>query len=134
LLSCAFLAPLSQALNVDFMLWLEAPSQSQKSSIAAVALAHFGAAIDRTCLTANWTATANSLEGTLFTLADCLAVIDDYAPQPSSAEQSKLDAIAARLVRGVGNRQGRARLNSDCSAKPCQVSARLVHRNRGTVD
>ena len=118
LLSCAFLAPLSQALNVDFMLWLEAPSQSQKSSMAAVALAHFGAAIDRTCLTANWTATANSLEGTLFTLADCLAVIDDYAPQPSSADQSKLDAIAARLVRGVGNRQGRARLNSDCSAKP----------------
>ena len=118
LLSCAFLAPLSQALNVDFMLWLEAPSQSQKSSMAAVALAHFGAAIDRTCLTANWTATANSLEGTLFTLADCLAVIDDYAPQPSSAEQSKLDAIAGRLVRGVGNRQGRARLNSDCSAKP----------------
>ena len=120
LLSCAFLAPLSQALNVDFMLWLEAPSQSQKSSLTGVALAHFGAAIDRTCLTANWTATANSLEGTLFTLADCLAVIDDYAPQPSSAEQSKLDAIAARLVRGVGNRQGRARLNKDLSRSPAK--------------
>jgi hypothetical protein len=120
LLSCAFLAPLSQALNVDFMLWLEAPSQSQKSSLAGVALAHFGAAIDRTCLTANWTATANSLEGTLFTLADCLAVVDDYAPQPSSAEQSKLDAIAARLVRGVGNRQGRARLNKDLSRSPAK--------------
>ena len=118
LLACAFLAPLSQALNLDFMVWLEAPSQSQKSSIAAVALAHFGAAIDRTCLTANWTATANSLEGTLFTLCDALAVIDDFAPQASSAEQSKLEAIAGRLVRGVGNRQGRARLNSDCSAKP----------------
>jgi hypothetical protein len=120
LLSCAFLAPLSQALNVDFMLWLEAPSQSQKSSLAGVALAHFGAAIDRTSLTANWTATANSLEGTLFTLADCLAVIDDYAPQPSSAEQSKLDAIAGRLVRGVGNRQGRARLNKDLSRSPAK--------------
>ena len=120
LLSCVFLAPLAQALNVDFMLWLEAPSQSQKSSIAAVALAHFGAAIDRTSLTANWTATANALEGTLFTLADCLAVIDDYAPQPSSAEQSKLDAIAARLVRGVGNRQGRARLNRDLTSSPAK--------------
>ena len=118
LLSCAFLAPLSQALNADFMIWLEAPSQSQKSSMAAVALAHFGAAIDRTSLTANWTATANSLEGTLFTLADCLAVVDDFAPQASSVEQSKLEAVAGRLVRGVGNRQGRARLNSDCSAKP----------------
>lgn len=120
LLSCAFLAPLAQALNVDFMLWLEAPSQSQKSSIAAVALAHFGAAIDRTSLTANWTATANALEATLCTLADSLAVIDDYAPQPSSAEQSKLDAIAARLVRGVGNRQGRARLNRDLTSSPAK--------------
>jgi hypothetical protein len=117
LLACAFLAPLAQALKVDFTLWLEAPSQSQKSSIAAVALAHFGAAMDRACLTANWTATANSLEATLFTLADSLAVVDDYAPQPSSAEQAKLDAVAARLVRSAGNLQGRARLNSDCSQK-----------------
>ena len=117
ILACAFLAPLAQALKVDFTLWLEAPSQSQKSSLAAVALAHFGATIDRASLTANWTATANSLEATLFTLADSLAVIDDYAPQPSTAEQAKLDAVAARLVRSAGNLQGRARLNSDCSAK-----------------
>lgn len=117
LLACAFLAPFAQALKVDFTLWLEAPSQSQKSSIAAVALAHFGAAIDRASLTANWTATANSLETTLFTLADSLAVIDDYAPQPSSAEQAKLDHVAGRLVRSAGNLQGRGRLNSDCSQK-----------------
>ena len=115
LLSCAFLAPLSQALNVDFMVWLEAPSQSQKSSIAAVALAHFGAAIDRTSLTANWTGTANSIEGTLFTLADSLAVIDDYAPQSSPSGQAKIDAVADRLVRGAGNRQGRSRMNKDLS-------------------
>lgn len=126
LLSCVFLAPFSQALNVDFMLWLEAPSQSQKSSMAAVALAHFGSTIDRTSLTANWTATANSLEGTLFTLADCLAVIDDYAPQPSSTEQSKLDAIAGRLVRGVGNRQGRARLKADLSSNPAKYPRGLT--------
>jgi len=115
LLACAFLAPLSQALNVDFMVWLEAPSQSQKSSIAAVAAAHFGAAIDRTSLTANWTGTANSIEGTLYNLADSLAVIDDYAPQSSVAGQAKIDAIADRLVRGAGNRQGRSRMNKDLS-------------------
>ena len=113
LLSCAFLAPLSQALNVDFALWLEAPSQSQKSSIVAVALAHFGAAIDRTSLTANWTGTPGSIEGTLFTLADSLACVDDYAPQPSSVEQSKLDATVSRIIRGCGNLQGRGRLKAD---------------------
>ena len=126
LLACVFLAPLAQALKVDFTLWLEAPSQSQKSSIAAVALSHFGAAIDRTCLTANWTATANSLEGTLFTLADCLAVIDDYAPQNSSAEQSKLDAVAGRLVRSAGNLQGRARMNRDLTSSPAKYPRGLT--------
>ena len=126
LLSCVFLAPLAQALRVDFMLWLEAPSQSQKSSVAAVALAHFGATIDRASLTANWTGTANSIETTLFTLADSLAVIDDYAPQNSGAEQAKLDAVAGRVVRGAGNLQGRARLNKDLSRSPARYPRGLT--------
>jgi hypothetical protein len=121
-----FLAPFAQALNVDFMVWLEAPSQSQKSSIAAVALAHFGAAIDRTCLTANWTGTANSIEGTLFTLADTLAVIDDYAPASSTTEQAKLDATAARIIRGAGNRQGRGRLKADLTRQTERYPRGLV--------
>lgn len=126
LLAAAFLAPFAQALNVDFMVWLEAPSQSQKSSIAAVALAHFGAAIDRTCLTTNWTATAGSIEGTLFTLADSLAVVDDYAPQPSSAGQATLDNTAARIVRGCGNRQGRGRLKADLTRQTERYPRGLV--------
>lgn len=154
LLSCAYLAPLAQALKLDFTLWLNAPSQSQKSSIAAVALAHFGKNIDRTSLTANWTGTANSIEGTLFTLADSLAVIDDYAPQPSSAGQAKLDATAERLIRGAGNLQGRSRMNKDLSPVTAKyprglciataeqwisgesINARLfgVSLNRGDVD
>ncbi len=126
LLAGVYLAPLAQALNVDFMLWLEAPSQSQKSSIAAVALAHFGAAMDRTCLTANWTDSANALEGKLFTLADTLAVIDDYAPQPSASQQAALDATASRVIRGCGNRQGRGRLRADLSQRPERFPRGLV--------
>ena len=118
LLACVYLAPLAQALNVDFMLWLEAPSQSQKSSIAALALAHFGAAMDRTCLTANWTDSANAIEGKLFALADALAVIDDYAPQPSASQQATLDATVSRVIRACGNRQGRGRLRADLSQRP----------------
>jgi len=118
LLACVYLAPLAQALNVDFMLWLEAPSQSQKSSIAALALAHFGAAMDRTCLTANWTDSANAIEGKLFALADTLAVIDDYAPQPSANQQATLDATVSRVIRSCGNRQGRGRLRADLSQRP----------------
>ena len=126
LLACAFLAPLAQTLNVDFMVWLEAPSQSQKSSIAAVMLAHFGAAIDRTCLTANWTDTANALEGKLFTLMDTLAVIDDYAPQPSASQQASLDFTVSRMIRDCGNRQGRGRLRADLSQRPERYPRGLV--------
>ncbi len=118
LLACVYLAPLAQTLNVDFMLWLEAPSQSQKSSIAALALAHFGAAMDRTCLTANWTDSANAIEGKLFALADALAVIDDYAPQPNASQQAALDATVSRVIRSCGNRQGRGRLRADLSQRP----------------
>ena len=126
LLACVYLAPLAQALNVDFILWLEAPSQSQKSSIAAVALAHFGAEIDRTCLTANWTATPNALEGALFTLADALAVIDDYAPTNHPGQQAALDWTAGRVIRAVGNRQGRARLRADLKQQPERYPRGLV--------
>lgn len=126
LLACTYLAPLAQALNVDFMLWLEAPSQSQKSSIAAVALAHYGKGMDRTALTANWTDTANALETKLFVLADALAVIDDYAPQPSASQQAGLDYTASRVIRSCGNRQGRGRLRADLTQRPEKYPRGLV--------
>mgnify|MGYP000988137389 CR=1 FL=1 len=126
LLACVYLAPLSQALSVDFMPWLEGPSQSQKSSVAAVLLGHCGAAIDRVSLTASWLDSANAIEGKLFALADTLAVIDDYAPQPSAPAQNQLDATASRVIRSVGNRQGRGRLRADLSRRPERYPRGLV--------
>ena len=154
LLACVYLAPLAQAFKVDFSIWLEAPSQAQKSSMAAVLLAHFGRDFDRTTLTAGWTDTANALESKLFSLGDALAVIDDYAPQPSASQQATLDATVSRVIRSCGNRQGRGRLRSDLTQRPEKpprglvigtaeqwphgesVNARLfgVTLNRGDVD
>jgi hypothetical protein len=126
LLACVYLAPFSQALHVDFMPWLEGPSQSQKSSVAAVMLGHFGAAIDRVSLTASWLDSANAIEGKLFALADTLAVIDDYAPQPSAPAQNQLDTTASRVIRSCGNRQGRGRLRADLSRRPERYPRGLV--------
>ncbi|MBK8899404.1 MAG: hypothetical protein IPN66_19780 [Candidatus Competibacteraceae bacterium] len=126
LLACAYLAPMSQALNVDFMPWVEGPSQSQKSSIAAVMLGHYGAAIDRVSLTASWLDSPNAIEGKLFALADSLAIIDDYAPQPSTPAQNQLDATASRVIRSCGNRQGRGRLRADLSRRPERYPRGLV--------
>lgn len=126
LLACVYLASMAQALNVDFMPWVEGPSQSQKSSIAAVMLGHYGAAIDRVSLTASWLDSANAIEGKLFALADSLAVIDDYAPQPSVPAQNQLDATASRVIRSCGNRQGRGRLRADLTRRPERYPRGLV--------
>jgi len=117
LIAMVYLAPLADGLGTDFALWLEGPSRSQKSTLAALMLAHFGAEIDRTKLTANFTDTANAIEAKLFALKDALTVIDDYAPQPSKQGQHDLDRTVTRIVRNVGNRAGRGRLHADCSLR-----------------
>lgn len=113
LIAAVYLAPLSQSLGVDFALWLEGPSRSMKSTLAALMAAHFGADIDRTRLAASWLDTPNAIGLKLFLLADTLAVIDDYAPQSSSSEQARLDKTVATIIRGIGNRAGRGRLTAD---------------------
>lgn len=118
LLACVYLAPLADTLKVDFVAWLEAASGSQKSSMAGVALAHWGSNFDRNTLTASWLDTANALETKLFVLKDALAVVDDFAPQPSARQQADLDATVARVVRSCGNRSGRARLRPELGLRP----------------
>jgi hypothetical protein len=113
LIACVYLAPLAQHLGVDFAVWLEGQSRSMKSTLAALMAAHFGAGIERTALAASWLDTANAIGFKLFTLADCLAVIDDYAPQPSLSAQKRMDNAVAGVVRGIGNRAGRGRLSPD---------------------
>ncbi|AFL75491.1 DNA primase [Thiocystis violascens] len=113
LIAAVYLAPLAQRLAVDFALWLEGPSRSMKSTLAAVALAHFGEGVERTSLSASWLDTANAIGIKLFTLADALMVIDDYAPQASASDQAKLDKTVNTIIRGIGNRAGRGRLTSD---------------------
>jgi hypothetical protein len=118
LIAAAFLAPLTESLRVDFGIWLEGPSRSQKSTYAGLIAAHFGPEIERTTLPASFVDTGNALEAKAFTLADSLLVVDDYAPQPSRAAQARVDDAVHRIVRGIGNRTGRGRLNTDSNMRP----------------
>ena len=113
LIACVYLAPIAQAMAVDFALWLEGPSRSMKSTVAALMAAHFGAGIDRTTLTASWLDTGNAIGYKLFTLSDSLAILDDYAPQPSTSDQARLDKSVHQVIRSIGNRAGRSRLTAD---------------------
>ena len=54
----------------------------------------------------------NSLEVLTFHAKDVLLVIDDFAPQGSTADISRYYAAAERVFRAAGNRAGRGRLDS----------------------
>ena len=117
LLACCFLAPFADLCKIDFSLWLYGPTGAMKSTLAALALCHFGA-FDRRTLPGSWFSTVNSLERLCFTLKDSLIVIDDFMPAASPKDFHGMTERAGRLIYQAGNRSGRGRLAPDLSARP----------------
>lgn len=117
LLAAVCISPVASLLAPDLAAWVHGVSGSLKSTVAALALAHFGD-FDRKALSASWTSTENFIEHRLFVLKDVLAVVDDYAPQGDPAIQREIDRRVIRVIRNMGNRTGRGRLNADLSARP----------------
>jgi hypothetical protein len=108
-------APTASALPIDVSLWVEGATGSLKSTITALALAHYGA-FDRLHLPGAWTSTVNQLERRAFLLKDMPFVVDDYAP--SGFDARELEMKAGRLIRAAGNGAGRGRLRADLSERP----------------
>jgi hypothetical protein len=117
LLAAAYLAPFADLCRVNFSLWLYGPSGSFKSTLAALALSHFGN-FDVRSLPATWLSTANALEKLTFTLKDALCVIDDFTPPTNGRESRAQMEKAARLIYQAGNRSARGRLAADLSLRP----------------
>ncbi len=113
--AAVYRAPLAAALPVDHTVWLEGPTGSLKSTLAALYLCHYGA-FDRLHLPGTWSSTANQLEHRAFVLKDAVFVVDDYAPRALDARE--LETKAARLIRSQGNLAGRGRLRADLSERP----------------
>ncbi len=125
LLACAYLAPFADLCKIDFSLWLYGPSGSFKSTLAALALSHFGN-FDRLTLPGSWFSTVNSLERLCHALKDHLIVIDDFTPASSAKDSYHMAEKAGRLIYQVGNRSGRGRLAPDLSARPNYYSRGLI--------
>jgi hypothetical protein len=117
LLACCYLAPFADLLKIDFSLWIYGPTGSMKSTLAALALAHYGE-FDRLTLPGSWFSTVNSLERLSFALKDSLIVIDDFAPASSAGDAQRMAGTAGRIIYQAGNRSGRGRLAPDLSARP----------------
>lgn len=125
LIACVFLAPFADLCKIDFSVWLYGPTGSMKSTLAALALCHFGN-FTRTTLPGSWFSTVNSLEKLCFTLKDTLVVIDDFMPAANPKEAHRMAESAARLIYQAGNRSARGRLTADMSARPNHYPRGLI--------
>jgi CHC2 zinc finger/Domain of unknown function (DUF927) len=115
LFAACFRAPLCGAYPQDLSIWLEGRTGSMKSTLAALALNHFGE-FDRVTLPGNWESTANHLERRAFVLKDSLFVIDEYVP--TGLNRREIETKASRILRGQGHLSGRNRLKSDLTERP----------------
>ena len=90
--------------DTDFALHLAGPTGSFKSEAAALAQQHFGAGMDARPLPANWSSTANALEGLAFSAKDALLVVDDFCPTGAAHDVQRYHREADRLfaARGTG--------------------------------
>ena len=112
LVAAAYAAPLSEIVVPDFTIWLWGGTGSYKSTLAALILSHFGD-FSETNLPLSFESTSNALERNLFLAKDVLTVVDDWRPGVARADSDEMDRKAQRLLRGVGNRQGRGRMTRD---------------------
>lgn len=123
--SAVWLAVLAEWLRPDLTIWLYGPTGSLKTTIATLALSHFGV-FDRTAPPETWESTANALERARFLAKDALLLVDDYAPQASTTSAADLEAKAHRTVRSQGNLTARGRLRSDLSSRTSYVPRGLL--------
>ena len=130
LTALVFLAPLCEPLRMAgiepaFVLWLVGLTGCMKSTTAALFLSFFGQ-FDSRSLPGNFRDTANSLEKRAFACKDSLFVIDDFHPSATEAETRAMQQSAQKLLRAFGDRQGRARLNSDTTLKTAFIPRGLA--------
>ena len=117
LLAAVYRAPLGE---VDFSVFLTGRTGTFKTALAALCLQHFGSAMDASRLPANFSSTANALEGLAFCAKDTLLVVDDFVPI-GGVSDGALQAVAERLFRAAGNHQGRSRMGGNgrvCASLP----------------
>lgn len=130
ILVAMYAAPLSPIRSLNAVLWVYGTTQSGKSTLSHLALAHFGPTFIHGHdyhAPADWTSTVTSLEGVMFATKDAPVILDDYAPAHSGAAEARRIAKSAHyVVRSVGNRSGRGRARTDLSEQTLRPPRGLV--------
>lgn len=126
LLAFVYLVPLCEPMSMagyppSFVFYLVGRSGTRKSTSAALALNHFGAAFNSKRLPASFNDTANSVQSKAFLLKDMPLLVDDFKPESDQATQRRKETMAQQLARAWGDGAERGRLQSDgtqATAKP----------------
>lgn len=117
LLGNIFLAPLQEIFREieianGFVTWILGESGTQKSTLAALMLSHFGN-FERDTIPCGFKDTVNSLEKQAFIVKDSVFLIDDYYPSQSLQESRKMEAVAESIFGMAGDKQGRSRMKQN---------------------
>ena len=117
LLGTIFLAPLQEIFREieianGFVTWILGESGTQKSTLAALMLSHFGN-FERDTIPCGFKDTVNSLEKQAFIVKDSVLLIDDYYPSQSLQESRKMEAVAESIFGMAGDKQGRSRMKQN---------------------
>jgi len=117
LIAFTYLTPLNEFMRQagcepNFILYMYGVSGAHKSTLAALALSHFGRFTHDT-LPSNFRDTPNALEKKSSDLKDVLTVIDDYHPASGKNEACRLTDTVQQITLSYGDRGGRARLNTE---------------------
>ena len=130
LLALAYLSPLNEffrqaGCEPAFVTMLTGPTGTMKSTLAALALCHFGQFTAKS-LPGSFNDTRNALDVKGFALKDTLMVVDDFYPSAYKSEYAKMASTLQGLLRSYGDRSGRARMTAD-------IKLRAVYVPRGNL-
>lgn len=114
LIAVTYLAPLTtlfskRGMLADFVVWVQGPTGSRKTSVVAVVLSHYGT-FRRNNLPCSFRDTANSLEKKAYVLKDCINVVDDFNPETVGTGKT---GTAEKIFGMYGDRAGRDRMSKN---------------------
>lgn len=117
MLGTIFLAPLQSIFRElgianGFVTWVLGESGTQKSTLAALMISHYGD-FERDTIPCGFKDTVNSLEKQAFIIKDSVLLVDDYYPSQSLQESRKMDAVAESIFGMAGDKQGRTRMKQN---------------------
>ena len=124
-----YAAPLTSRYPLNAVMWIYGKTQSLKSTMAALALTHFGKEFingRNPKPPKDWESTYTDLEGAMFATKDLPLVIDDYTPQQTRGESEGQSKKAQRVIKSVGNRSYRGRSNIEMRERPPRPPRGLV--------